>query len=68
MLAHREPTDSHASHQSLVPGESKDVDVHLFHVNGNDACRLGGIYDKGEVVLATDCPDLLDRLDRADDI
>ena len=32
-------------HKGLVAGEAHDVDVHLLHVDGDDASALGGVDD-----------------------
>src|SRR5664280_296507 len=37
MLANTEAADAHAPHERFVAGECDHVDVHLLHVDGNDA-------------------------------
>ncbi len=37
--------------ESFMAGEAEDIDVLLHHVNGEDACALGGVDDESQVVL-----------------
>src|ERR1035437_2862513 len=48
MLANTEAADAHAPHERFVAGECDDVDVHLLHVDGNDAGGLSSIQDEGQ--------------------
>src|ERR1019366_562881 len=65
MLPNTEAADAHAPHERFVAGEGDDVDVHLLHVDRNDAGGLSGIHDEGHVAPAADPSDLPDRLHRA---
>src|SRR5205814_9987888 len=56
------------THQCLVSGKCKYVDIHLLHVDRNDTRGLRGINDESEVVLATNGTDLTYRLDRPDHV
>src|ERR1019366_5801937 len=68
MLPNTEAADAHAPHERFVAGEGDDVDVHLMHVDRNDAGGLSGIHDEGHVALTADASDLPDRLHRADHV
>ena len=58
VLANAEAADAHAAHQRFVAGECHHVDVHLLHVDRNDAGGLSGIHDKGHAAFAADPADL----------
>src|SRR5664279_2764729 len=68
MLPNTEAADAHAPHERFVAGECDDVDVHLLHVDRNDAGGLSGIHDERDAALATDSSDLPDRLHRANHV
>ena len=68
VLADAEAADAHAPHERLMTGESHHVDVHLFHVDGNDAGGLGSIHDKRHAAFVADPADLPDRLHCAEHV
>src|ERR1039458_6082536 len=68
VLANTKATDAHAPHERFVAGEGHHIDVHLPHVDRNDAGGLSGIHDEGDAALAADRSNLLDRLYRADHV
>src|SRR5664280_1676759 len=68
MLANTEAADAHAPHERFVASKGNHIDVHLMHVDRNDAGGLSSIQDEGHVTPAADPSDLFDRLYRADHV
>src|ERR1039458_7581018 len=68
VLANTKAADAHAPHERFVAGEGNHIDVHLPHVDRNDADGLSGIHDEPDAALAADRPNLLDWLYRTDHV
>jgi len=68
IIAHAKPADTGTSHKRLVAGERDDIDIHLFHVDRDDACCLRRIGRKQYIRLLAYSADFLERLDRAQDV
>src|ERR1017187_8922477 len=68
VLANTKAADAHAPHERFVAGEGNHIDVHLPHVDRNDAGGLSGIHDEPDAALAADRPNLLDWLHRTDHV
>ena len=55
-LPDTQPAGALRTHQGLVPGETKQVNVLGLHINRQDSRRLGGVHKKDQAVGMGDGP------------